>query len=224
MPFDVSNYNTVIFDFDYTLADSSRGIEECINFALAGMGLPAVPAHAAHRTIGLHLSQAFLRLAGEEHAGRTEEFRGLFAQRADQVMNRLTVLFDTVPPTVKRLREQGKSLGIVSTKYRSRIQELLRRENILEGFDVITGGEDVERHKPDPEGLHHALSHLQRHAGETIYVGDSVVDAEAAQRAGIPFVAVLTGVTLREEFEGFPALRLVDDLRELADWLSGQVR
>ena len=40
-------FQAIIFDFDYTLADSSRGIAECINFALAELSLPQVPAEAA---------------------------------------------------------------------------------------------------------------------------------------------------------------------------------
>jgi phosphoglycolate phosphatase len=211
---------SVIFDFDYTLADSSAGIEECINFALAAMQLPAVAAHAAHRTIGLHLFEAFVVLAGEAQAGRTEEFRLHFALRADQVMNERTVLYDTVPSAVQRLKASGRSLGIVSTKYRSRIEELLRREQVLEGFDAITGGEDVSRHKPDPEGLHQALLRLKAHPERALYVGDSVVDAQAAAAAGIPFAAVLTGVTGPEEFEPFPYVRIFRNLRELTDWVA----
>lgn len=214
-------FDNIIFDFDYTLADSSRGIAECINFALAGMNLPEVAEHEAHRTIGLHLDQAFVRLAGDEHAARTEEFRSLFAVRAAEVMNPLTVLFEPVPPALRRLRAQGMCLGIVSTKYRSRIAEFLQREHLLEHFDDITGGEDVTRHKPDPEGLLQAVERLGCERDRTLYVGDSVVDAEAAQRAGIAFVAVLSGVTRPEEFEPYPTARVVDHLGQLADWLVG---
>ena len=42
-----TRFQTIIFDFDYTLADSSRGIAECINFALAELNLPQVPTEAA---------------------------------------------------------------------------------------------------------------------------------------------------------------------------------
>jgi len=63
-----SRFSTVIFDFDYTLADSSQGVAECINFALSELGLPLVPAQAAHRTIGLHLDEAFIQLTGERDA------------------------------------------------------------------------------------------------------------------------------------------------------------
>lgn len=213
-------FKTIIFDFDYTLADSSRGVAECINFALAELNLPQVPAVVAHRTIGLHLDDAFVQLAGERHAALKDEFRSLFARRADEVMNDLTVLFETVPPTVQRLKAQGKKLGIVSTKYRYRIEALLQRENLLGAFDVVSGGEDVARHKPDPEGLHQAVERLNSQLEESLYVGDSVVDAAAARRAGIAFAAVLSGVTRREEFNAYPVAAIVENLRQLDDWLK----
>lgn len=54
----------VIFDFDYTPADSSGGIVECIDYALAGMGLACATRDAACRTIGLTLQETFIKLAG----------------------------------------------------------------------------------------------------------------------------------------------------------------
>lgn len=213
-------YQTIIFDFDYTLADSSRGIVESINFALSELNLPAVTAEAAHRTIGLHLDKAFVQLAGDQHVAQTDEFRRHFALRADEVMNDMTLLFEAVPDTVQRLKAQGKKLAIVSTKYRYRIADFLKRENLLHSFDAIIGGEDVARHKPDPEGLHQVAGILNSSMQESLYVGDSVVDAEAAQWAGMPFVAVLSGVTRMEEFAGYPTVAVVDNLKYLADLLA----
>ena len=135
-------------------------------------------------------------------------------------MNDLTVLFDTVPGVLRRLKGQGRRLGIVSTKYRYRIEEFLRRENLWELFDVVVGGEDVAGHKPDPEGLHLAAGLLNSRFPEILYVGDSLVDAEAAERAGVAFVGVLSGATAREEFEPFPSAALLDTLQELGDWLQ----
>ncbi|MFZ4858307.1 MAG: HAD family hydrolase [Desulfuromonadaceae bacterium] len=214
-----TRYDAIIFDFDYTLVDSSQGVVECINYALTELQLPQVRAAAVHRTIGLHLDDAFVQLAGERHAALRGDFRRHFAQRADEVMNDLTLLFETVPDTVQHLKKNDIQLAIVSTKYRYRIADFLQREHLLEAFDVIIGGEDVVRHKPDPEGLLQAIVRLNSPFDKTLYVGDSVVDAEAAQRAGLPFVAVLSGVTDRGEFDGYPVLAEVANLSQLTEWL-----
>jgi phosphoglycolate phosphatase len=208
-------FKVVVFDFDYTLADSSRGVLECINYALRGLGLPQVDAEEAQRTIGLSLTDTLVTLRGREHAHREEEFASLFIKRADEVMADLTVVFDHTPIVIGYLKRRGLSLGIVSTKFRYRIEAILGRVGLLEPFDVIVGGEDVSRHKPDPEGLLRATRMLKGTKSDTLYVGDSVTDAETARRAGIPFIAVLSGVTPREAFKDYPALLILEDLKGL---------
>ncbi len=213
-------YQALIFDFDYTLADSSAGALECINFALGRMGLPLVPAARAHATIGLSLTETFCALVGEEHRERSAEFAPFFVERADQVMADLTQVFATVAPMVEALAQRGLALGIVSTKFRYRIEGILRREGLEEAFAVIVGGEDVTAHKPDPSGLLAALGKLQCAPERALYVGDSVVDTETARRAGVPFVAVLSGVTPAEDFSDSAALAVLDDVSFLPELLS----
>jgi phosphoglycolate phosphatase len=204
-----------LFDFDYTLADSSRGAVECINFAFAEMGLARHSPEMICRTIGLSLDDTFIALAGDQHAFRCDEFSRLFVQRADQVMADLTVVYESVLPSIVTLRENGLRLGIVSTKFRYRIEQILERENLLQCFDVVIGGEDVEHHKPHPEGLLKAIERLRCSPESVVYVGDSTADAEVAKRAGVPLVLVLSGVTPREDFAGYEVIGLLESLSEL---------
>ena len=205
----------VIFDFDYTLADSSAGIIECINFALGEMELNHVTAEAACRTIGLSLSETFLTLGEHHEQHRCDEFHQLFVRRADDVMVNLTTLYDAVPGMVETLRQRGLRLGIVSTKYQRRITEVLKREGVMGYFDVVIGGDDVEQHKPHPQGLFEAVERLECSLESVVYVGDSVVDAELAKRAGVPLVVVLSGVTPEEHFEGYNPIAMVEDIGHL---------
>lgn len=214
-----TNIEAVIFDFDYTLADSSQGIIECINFALEEMGLEHVSAEAACRTIGLSLSETFLILAEHHEPHRCEEFHRLFVRRADEVMVKHTELYESVPATVEMLRESGLKLGIVSTKYRRRINEVLQRETLLHSFQVVIGGEDVEQHKPHPQGLLEALNRLECSPSSIVYVGDSVVDAELAKRAGVPLIVVLSGVTPKEHFVDYEPMAVLDDVSDLPNAL-----
>ena len=210
-----SNFQTFLFDFDYTLADSSRAVIDCANTALRGLGLPAASADVIRRTIGLSLPETLVALAGEEQRPRTGEFRRFWRQRSDQIMVDWTLLLPGAREAVRSLRETGFQTGIVSTKYRSRIEKVLRRENLSDAFDLIVGGEDVSAHKPDPEGLLRAIESLGAFRERTLYVGDSVIDALTSERANVSFAAVLTGVTLREEFKGLVVHRYLADLREL---------
>lgn len=218
----MENYpQKIIFDFDYTLADSSIGVIECMNFALAKLGLPAAPDDAIRRTIGLSLEEALIVLSGERHRGSHEEFLRLFTARADEVMVDATVMFESVPSVVESLRAQGIGLGIVSQKYRHRIEDILERDNLLSYFDVIVGGEDMAAFKPDPSGLLTALDRLSGLPTNSLYVGDSVTDAETAKRAAVPFAAVLSGVTPRESFNGYPTFSVIESISELPGLING---
>ena len=216
---ETTTLQAVIFDFDYTLADSSQGALECINFALDEMGLDQVSAEAACRTIGLPLNETFLTLAKHHEPRRCDEFYRLFVQRAEEVMTNLTVIYKWVRPMIEALREGGIRLGIVSTKYRRRINEILEREALLHGFQVVIGGEDVEQHKPHPQGLLEALARLECSLASAVYVGDSVVDAELAKRAGVPLIVVLSGVTPRDHFDSYEPVAVLENVSELPKFL-----
>lgn len=213
-------YRTVLFDFDYTLVDSSPGILECINYALDRMGLPVPAPDSARRTIGLSLPCTLVALAGPELEPRSEEFKQLFVERADEVMNANTSLLPLVRPALERLVLCGAAMGIVSTKYRYRIERFLREQGLADAFSVILGLEDVPAAKPDPSGLLLALERLGGRIGKAVYVGDSVVDAEAAHRAGLPFVAVLSGATTEMEFVPYAPEALLESVADLADYLQ----
>ena len=213
------NFHAVVFDFDYTLADSSQGAIECINFALAEMGLAQASAEACCRTIGLSLNETFLALAEHHEPHRCGEFYRLFVRRAEEVMAHLTDLYESVPVTIDTLREQGLKLAIVSTKYRRRIHQVLEREAMLDRFEVVIGGEDVAQHKPHPQGLVEAMDKLGCSPASVLYVGDSVVDAELARRAGVPFVIVLSGVTPRSDFDTYEPLATLRHVSELPHFL-----
>jgi phosphoglycolate phosphatase len=214
----------VIFDFDLTLADSRAAVCECVNHALRGLGRAEAEREAIHRTIGLTIPRAFAQLVGTDGDPDTAEFQRLFAARADEVMVARTTLFPEARGVLARLRADGARSAVVSTKFRYRIEATLARDGLLDAFDAIVGGEDVTRHKPDPEGLHAALATLGEPSDCAVFVGDHPVDAEAASRAGLRFVAALTGVSAASEFEAYPVERFIESLAELPAALASLPR
>lgn len=205
---------TIIFDFDYTLVDSARGTIDGVNYAFEKMGLPTASDAAVRRAIGLSLPDILTRLAGDAYTKCVDEFTHLFLQRADETMVALAEFYAEVPQTVKALQGLGIHLAIVSQKLRRYIQLILEKENLLEAFEVIVGGRDAP-YKPDPEGLLSAVAQTGSIPENCLYVGDSVTDAETARRAGVAFVAVLSGVTPRTAFENYDVYAILEDVSGL---------
>ncbi len=207
---------TIIFDFDYTLVESSRGTIDGVNFAFGKMGLPLASDAAIRQTIGLSLPDILTALAGEAYSKQLDEFTRLFYQRADETMVALAEFYTGVPETVKALRRLDIQLAIVSQKRRDYIQGILRRGNLLDAFPVIVGGGDAP-YKPNPEGLLKAVEQTNSTPQNCVYVGDSKTDAETARRADIPFIAVLSGVTPRPAFEDYDVYAVLEGVLGLLD-------
>ena len=134
---------------------------------------------------------------------------------ATQYMNINTFLYSETSRVLQSLKNHGYKLGIISTKYRYRIQDLLKNYFTNNFFDIIIGGEDVSEHKPSPEGILKAIEQLDVEKSQVLYIGDSVVDADAAQQAGVHFAGVLHAMTTKEELQIYPHDLIMNDLTGL---------
>ena len=130
------------------------------------------------------------------------------------------IFLDGVKQVLLDLDRRGILLGIVSNKYRYRIEAFLLRERLEKLIDVIVGFEDAAKPKPDPEGLIIAMNKLGKPREETVYIGDGLIDAETAGRIGVRFIAVLTGVTSRQDFENYSPCFIINSIEELPQLLS----
>jgi phosphoglycolate phosphatase len=185
----------IIFDFDLTLADSSEAIVECTQYALTHLDCPSATPAQIRSVIGLPLQVMFRTLSADTDPARASAFVQHFVRRADDIMVQSTRIYPEVPGLLAELRNEGLAVAIVSTKFRHRIDAILTLAGLRSQVDVLVGGEDVQQHKPDPEGITRALGQLGIPAEQAIYVGDHAVDAQAAARAGTGFIGMVSGTT-----------------------------
>ena len=106
------NYKTYLFDFDYTLADSSRGIVTCFRNVLNRHQYTNVTDEAIKHTIGKTLEESFSILTGVTDWEQLTAFRQEYRQEADVHMNVNTRLFPDTLSTLKELKERGARIGI----------------------------------------------------------------------------------------------------------------
>ena len=209
------SYQVYLFDFDYTLADSSRGITLCFRHVLERNGYAGVTDEAIRRTIGKTLEESFSILTGVTDPDRLAAFKAEYRREADVYMTPNTRLFPETLRVLRTLKERGAKIGIISTKYRFRIHDTMDQHLPADFLDIVVGGEDVSRAKPDPEGLLYAIRQLGVKKKRVLYIGDSTVDAETAQAAGVDFAGVTHGVTTADELAAYPHRRIMDSLTEL---------
>lgn len=193
----------VLFDFDYTLADSSRGIVKSFMYALEHLNLNLSKEEEIKATIGMPLIDMFKSLHQKDEKYTEEmdsEFLRLYKEEADRVAAIMTEIYSDVEDGLNSLKDNGIKIGIVSTKNRSRIIETINLKAKALPIDIVIGGEDVTEHKPSPEGILKVVSQMDISAEDVIFVGDSYYDYQAAQNAKCKFLAVTTGSTTKENF------------------------
>src|SRR5436190_1287048 len=92
-----------------------------------------------------------------------------------------------------RLKEEGRRLGIVTAKRRATVDLAFNVLPLRHLFETVVGGDETERHKPDPEPLLLAAERLNVAPAQCAYVGDSPFDIRAAKAAGMHAIAVTWG-------------------------------
>lgn len=212
----VPRFPVVLFDLDGTVIDSGPII-------LASM------RHATREVLGEEF--------GDDELMQAVGGPGLEAQMAffapDQVDDLVRVyrahnepLHDELEAcagmedVLSRLQAGGRRLGVVTAKRRSTVELAFARVPLGHLFETVVGGDETERHKPDPEPLLLAAERMSADPSRTAYVGDSPFDVRAAKAAGMFAVAVTWGrIHDREKLARERPDAIVESAEELLEHL-----
>ena len=202
----------ILFDLDGTVIDSGGII-------LASM------RHAATTVLGCDYSDEQL-MAAVGGPGLEYQMRALDPGRVDELVTvyraHNEAIHDSLQPcagmgaALAELKRQGRTLGIVTAKRRVTVDLAFEHVPFGHLFDVVVGGDETERQKPDPAPVLLALERLGARAEDAAYVGDSPFDIGAGNAAGVFTVAVTWGgIHGRERLEPQLPDAIVDTAEEL---------
>ena len=127
---------------------------------------------------------------------------------------------ETVPlqPFLADLRRQGYRLGVATNDYEAAARSHLAAANSLLLFDFIAGSDSGFGEKPDPGMIYAFCDEVELAPENTVMVGDSRIDIEAAHRAGAGAIGVLTGVAVESELEP-GSMCVLPDISHIPGWL-----
>lgn len=221
------NLQAVMIDLDGTMVDTIGDFEVALNRALADLQVPTANRTLIERSIGKgseHLIRTVLKhqLALPEMASNVREVEQLFTpvwERYEHHYLSINGEFSNVFPGVIEGLEHIKAMGLpmacLTNKPVSFTLPLIRGKGLAPYFSKVFGGDSFERKKPDPLPLLKTCEALQSLPAQTLMVGDSSNDAQAADAAGCPVVLMTYGYNHGEPIQNTPALAWLDSLMQL---------
>jgi len=202
----------VILDIDGTLVDTNYQHALAWFRAFRQEGV-AVPVWRIHRAIGMGGDQLVAALAGDE----VEEEKGDQIRAAEKPLY-MSMIEEVEPLEGARellgeLRERGHRTILASSAKEDEVEHYLDLLEARERVEGWTTSADVEETKPEPDLVEAALTKVGTR--EAVMVGDSVWDVEAARRAGLPTIAVLSGGYAEAELRGAGAIEVFESIADL---------
>ena len=209
-----------VFDLDGTLIDSKLDLALAVNASRENAGMGPLEHELIYSYVGNGAPTLIRRALGPGASDKqAEQSLHFFYEYYKEHMLDNTGLYPGVQEALDELLEMGKPMAVLTNKP-VRFSCLLVERLGLEGHFLRTyGGNSFETKKPDPYGLNLLMSELATPPERTIMVGDSAVDAQTANNAGVISCGVTYGLQ-PETFEQHRPEILVDDLRQLAGLLD----
>ena len=204
---------TAILDVDGTLVDSNYHHALAWSRAFREHGV-VVPLWRLHRHVGMGGDKYVAAVAGDDVERRLgDAVRSRWEQLFDELLPEVEPL-DGAYELVAELDARGHAVVLASSSIRRHFDAFVDEKlRVREYVDAWTTKDDVESSKPDPDLVEAALAKAGTRAA--VMVGDTPWDCEAAGRAGIATVCVLTGGFSEAELRDAGAAAVFDSLRAL---------
>ena len=214
----------IIFDFDGTLGDTRRTIVTTMQMTINELHLSKRSDDECAATIGLPLNGCFRTLFPDLRAEQIQRcadtYRRIFNENQRTIRPQA---FPHVLETLSSLKNRGLTLTIASSRSHASLSELTGNLGLSESISYLIGADDVKKAKPEPEPVLNTLAAMHFDAGETLVVGDMVVDIQMGASAGTRTCGVTWGNGSRAELKEAGADYIIDNMKELLEIVKDEL-
>ena len=182
----------VVFDLDGTLVDSAPDICAVGNRVLAAEGAAPLTLAEARRYVGSGADMFVrrMRVARGLPDAAHARMRAAFLDAYEGAVAH-SALYPGVADALAVLAARGHPMAVCTNKPIGPARAVLAHFGLAGRFGAVIGGDSLPERKPDPAPLRAAFAGLGAAGG--LFVGDSEIDAETAERAGVPFLLFTEG-------------------------------
>ena len=207
----------IVFDMDGTILDTLEDLKNSLNYALEKNGLPTRTLDEVRRFVGNGIGKLLDRgvPTGCDPNLRKQVEVDFFPHYTEH-RNDYTRPYAGVTDLIAALRRAGYLTAVVSNKADFAVQDLCKIW--FDGlFDLAVGEREGLRRKPAPDSVWEVCKLLNVTVEESIYIGDSEVDFQTAQNAGMDVISVDWGFRDADFLRSIGAKRIVSTTAEVAE-------
>lgn len=212
----------ILFDLDGTLIDSAPDLALAVNYMLTCIGREQIEADIIRSWVGNGASILVQRgLSGHTEIDKNldpellEKSLATFLEFYAKNLCVDTVTYAHVRSSLKILKAKGYRLAIVTNKPFDFIQPILDGLDLNGLFELLVGGDTLEKRKPDPLPLHYTCEKLGVSVDECVMVGDSKNDILAANAANMQSIGLSYGYNYGEDINEHNPDLSVDDFADI---------
>ena len=209
-------YKWLLFDLDGTLTNTKEGIFNCIEYALASMGVRVENRESFRRYIGPPLMESFSDFFNKEDCMKAV---AKFRERYETKGINECELFEGIPEMLAAAKKSGKMTALATSKPERFARQLLRTFDIAQYIDIISGAIDDTTTKADVINTALTRAGITEAKDTVLMIGDRKYDIEGANICGIDALGVYYGFADPLELEREGAKYIVDTVKELEEFV-----
>ncbi len=215
----MGKYTTIIFDLDGTLLNTLDDLVDSVNYVMTYLGFPGKSRREVRNYVGNGMRRLMeLSLPRNVDPHQIEQAFSIYRDYYTEHCRVKTKPYGGILELLGTLKKSGYKMAIVSNKNDAAVRAL-RDIYFSEYIETAIGEKENIRKKPAPDTVLQALKELNSSKGETLYIGDSEVDKQTADNAGMQCVLVSWGFRDKEQLETLMPAGVIDSPLELLDFL-----
>ena len=195
---------TVLFDLDGTLVDTAPDLIRAHNHVMKKFGYPTKSINELKNAVGKGAKAIMAKGNGKWEwfdekikNEMTDEFLSFYKKN---ILHESTLL-NGVKEFLKWCKNQNISMAVCTNKTEHLAIDLLKKIEIYDFFEYVSGHNTFEYCKPDPRHLLRTIEMINGDKNKSIMIGDSETDANAAKEAEIPMILLKYGYTEKRSEE-----------------------
>jgi len=212
----------LIFDLDGTLLNTIADMAVCTNYALTKCGFPTHENQMYKYFIGNGINTLFERALpeGEKRQENILRVRKCFLEYYAEHDSDYSEPYDGIKALLNSLQQRGLKIAVASNKYQEGTARLVKHFFAEINFVAVFGQREGVPVKPDPTVVFDILQIANVEKENALYIGDSGVDMQTANRSGVDAVGVTWGFRPKAELEEFAPKYICSTVAELSEYID----